>query len=87
MPLLIQFAGSFIALAAFVATQAGWFSATSSPYLGLNVIGSTALAASAAAEAQWGFVSLESVWIAVSAVGLCRNFARFRRRPRSAPPR
>ena len=39
MPLFIQLFGSAIALAAFIAAQAGWISATSAPYLTLNIIG------------------------------------------------
>jgi len=50
MPLFIQLTGSAIALAAFIATQAGWISATSARYLTLNIIGSAALVASATAE-------------------------------------
>jgi hypothetical protein len=76
MPLFIQFTGSAIALAAFIATQAGWITATSAPYLTLNIIGSAALVASATAESQWGFVILESVWGAVSALGLYRSLIR-----------
>lgn len=76
MPLLIQLTGSAIALAAFIATQAGWITVTSTPYLALNTIGSAALITSAAAEAQWGFVILESAWGAVSAFGLYRNLTR-----------
>ena len=62
MPLLIQLTVSAIALPAFIATQAGWITATSAPYLALNMIGSAALVTSAIAEGQWGFVSLESAW-------------------------
>jgi hypothetical protein len=76
MPLLIQLTGSAIALAAFIATQAGWITATSAPYLALNIIGSAALVTSATAGGQWGFVILESVWGAVSAFGLYRSFTR-----------
>jgi hypothetical protein len=73
MPLFIQLTGSAIALAAFIATQVGWITATSAPYLTLNIIGSAALVTSATAESQWGFVILESVWGAVSALGLYRS--------------
>jgi hypothetical protein len=76
MPLFIQLFGSAIALAAFIAAQAGWISATSAPYLTLNIIGSAALVTSATAESQWGFVILESVWGAVSALGLYRSLIR-----------
>jgi hypothetical protein len=79
MPLLVQLVGSSIALIAFIATQAGWITATSTLYLALNVVGSGALVTSAVVEGQWGFVILESVWGTVSAFGLYRGHAR--RRP------
>jgi len=78
MPLLVQLAGSFIALIAFIATQIGWITATSALYLALNVVGSGALVTSAVAEGQWGFVALESVWGTVSAFGLYRGLGRHR---------
>jgi hypothetical protein len=62
--------GSAVALAAFIATQTGWITSTSAPYLAMNMIGSAGLVTSAIAESQWGFVILESVWAAVSAFGL-----------------
>ena len=62
MPLFVQLLGSFIALIAFIATQAGWITATSMLYLALNVVGSGTLATSAVMEEQWGFAVLESVW-------------------------
>jgi len=76
MPLFIQLTGSAIALAAYIATQVGWITATSAPYLALNIIGSAALVTSATAAGQWGFVILESVWAAVSALGLYRSLTR-----------
>lgn len=78
MPLLVQLVGSFIALMAFIAAQTGWITATSMAYLALNVVGSGALVTSAIMEEQWGFVALESVWGAVSAVGLFRGLVRRR---------
>ena len=76
MPQGIQLTGSAIALAAFIATQAGRITATSAPYLALNIIGSAALVTSSIAEGQWGFVILESVWGVVSAFGLYRSLSR-----------
>jgi hypothetical protein len=75
MPLHVQLVGSFVALAAFVATQVRWITVTSVLYLALNAVGSAALVTSAVVEAQWGFVILESVWGAVSALSLCRELA------------
>lgn len=65
--------GGYSTLSAFIATQAGWLTATSAPYLGLNVIGPGAPVTSPVVDSQWGFVILEGVWAAVSAVARCRR--------------
>jgi hypothetical protein len=67
---LVQVAGSLLILAAFVGSQAGRLSTTSTPYLLLNVVGSGVLAVLAALESQFGFLLLEGVWAVVSASGL-----------------
>ncbi len=72
MPILVQVLGSLLVLCAFVGLQASWMTAASRVYLWLNVIGSVALAVSAIAEAQWGFLILEIAWTGASAVGLLR---------------
>ncbi len=75
MALLAQLIGSALVLVAFVANQAGRLTPVSRLYLALNLIGSLALAASAIAEAQWGFLVLEAAWSAASVLGLRRSFA------------
>jgi hypothetical protein len=73
MPLSVQIAGSALVLLAFVGAQAGRMQVSSRLYLLLNVIGSCALAVSAVAGSQWGFLALEAVWTAVSLAGLIRR--------------
>ena len=74
MPLSVQIVGSALILLAFVGAQAGRLLVTSRFYLLLNVVGSCALAVSAVAGSQWGFVALEVVWTAVSLAGLVRSY-------------
>ena len=74
MPLSVQIFGSALILLAFVGAQAGSLLVTSRSYLLLNVVGSCALAVSAVAGSQWGFVALEVVWTAVSLAGLVRSY-------------
>ncbi len=76
MFLLVQIAGSALVLVAFIAGQADRLTPHSLTYLTLNLIGSIALAASAIAESQWGFLVLETVWSAASLIGLRRSLAR-----------
>jgi hypothetical protein len=71
--LAIQIVGSVLILLAFVAAQAGRMAVTSRRYLLLNVVGSCALAVSAVAGSQWGFLALEAVWTAVSLASLLRS--------------
>jgi hypothetical protein len=75
-----QIAGAIAILAAFAAAQARIVDIRSWRYLWLNFVGALALAASAGYEHQWGFLLLNSVWSAVSAVALV---ARARRTPQS----
>ena len=49
-------------------------------YLVLNLVGAIVLAVDAALGRQWGFLLLEGVWAAVSALSLVR-----RRSPSSEP--
>jgi hypothetical protein len=74
VPLSVQIVGSALILLAFVAAQAGRMLVTSRRYLLLNAVGSCALAVSAVASSQWGFVALEVVWTAVSMAGLVRSY-------------
>jgi hypothetical protein len=73
MSLLVQLVGSALILIAFIAAQRERVSPASRAYLTLNAAGSLALAVSALAEAQWGFLVLEAVWCGVSIAGLRRS--------------
>jgi hypothetical protein len=81
MDQLIQIFGSLLILAGFVAAQRGALSATSRPYLLLNLVGSTILTILAAHEKQYGFLLLEFSWAVVSAYGLAQHARGRRRRP------
>ncbi|HKV69519.1 MAG TPA: hypothetical protein VJN72_15625 [Gaiellales bacterium] len=58
MDLVIQIAGAFAVLAAFVLGQTGVLDARSRTYLALNAAGASVLAVDAYAGGQWGFVLL-----------------------------
>ncbi len=66
----IQIVGSLLVLAGFAAAQRGILDPKSRIYLLLNLAGSAILAVEAFLGGQWGFLLLEGVWAAVSAVGL-----------------
>ena len=89
MAIAVQVAGALAILAAFVLVQRARLSTTSVPYLLLNLAGGVATAAAAYAEAQWGFMVLQSVWALVAALGLAagaRDLSGSRpRRPRNQP--
>jgi len=78
---IVQIAGAVLILLAFGQAQARLLNVASYVYLLLNLAGGALLAVSAYAESQWGFLLLESAWVAVSAWGL---FGALRRRP--SPP-
>jgi hypothetical protein len=80
--LTVQLVGAALVLLAFGLAQAHVLSTTSRRYLLLNVAGSAALAASALAGRQWGFVVLNATWCAVAVVGLVRG----RATPRAPSP-
>ena len=75
MFLLVQLVGSALVLVAFIAGQADRLAPHSLAYLTLNLLGSILLAASAIAEAQWGFLVLEAAWSAASLIGLRRSLS------------
>ncbi len=82
MSQVVQLAGALTVLAAFALLQLHRVSATSPGYLAMNVLGSAALAGTAFVNEQWGFVLLNAVWCAVSAVSLGRGAAARAREPR-----
>jgi hypothetical protein len=73
---LVQILGSLLILVPFGLARLGRMSARSRPYLFVNLAGSAALAADAAAGSQWGFLLLEGAWAVVSLAGLIRGLAR-----------
>ena len=73
---LVQVLGSLLVLAAFALAQQGLLDSRSRGYLVLNLAGSAILAVEALLGEQWGFLLLEAVWAAVSAVSLWRTARR-----------
>jgi len=65
-----QIVGALLVLAGFLAAQADLVDQRSYTYLIPNVVGSAAMAATAALAAEWGFVFLEGVWVLVSLWGV-----------------
>jgi hypothetical protein len=59
---LAQVVGALLILAAYALTQFGVLNHRSYWYIGLNLVGATALAILAWYEEQWGFLLLEGVW-------------------------
>ena len=80
MEQVVEVGGALFILSAFVLAQWGRLATTSLPYLLLNLIGSGTLAVVAAVDGDTGFLLLEAVWAAVSALALVRLL---RRRPAS----
>ena len=66
----VQLAGALLVLLGFALAQRGVVGQRSPSYLLLNVVGSGALAGTALAARQWGFVLLNVTWLVVAAVGL-----------------
>lgn len=76
---VVQSVGALLILVAFVLVQRGKMGTDTRWYLWLNSLGSLVLMIVAVLEVQIGFIVLELVWAAVSAIGLWRSY-------RSAPP-
>lgn len=70
MEQLVQIVGALLILIAFAAAQLGAMDPHSRLYLWLNLLGSLVLTVLAWRERQWGFLLLETVWAAVSLLGL-----------------
>jgi steroid 5-alpha reductase family enzyme len=85
MEQFVQIGGAVAILAAFIALQAGAVQATSWSYLLLNVAGAVVLAVVAAADRDWGFLLLETVWTAVSGWSVIRKL-RTSREPENVRP-
>jgi hypothetical protein len=73
MAQLAQVAGALLILAAYALAQFGLLNQRSYWYIGLNLVGATALAVLAWYEEQWGFLLLEGVWALVSAAALANR--------------
>jgi hypothetical protein len=73
-----QVAGAAAILAAFAMLQLGRGHRDSYAYIILNLFGGVLLLVSAVAEAQWGFIVLETAWTLISSWSLA---ARLRTRP------
>lgn len=73
MEQMFQIGGAVAILAAFIALQIGAVDATSWPYLILNIIGAAVLGVVAAADRDWGFLLLETVWTGVSGWSVIRK--------------
>jgi len=73
---IVQIAGALFILTGFGLAQARLLRVEGFAYLLLNLAGGALLAVAAYAESQWGFLMLESAWVAVSAWGLLRALRR-----------
>ena len=68
----VSLLGAALVLAAFIGLQRAWWSSTDRQYLWYNLLGSVMLTAVAIWDRRLGFVLLEGVWAAVSAMALAR---------------
>jgi len=72
----VELVGAVVILSAFVLAQVGRLPTDSLAYLVLNLAGAGTLAVVALIDGDVGFVLLEGVWSAVSAVALARLLLR-----------
>ena len=73
METLFELLGAALILAAFVLAQLGRLTTSALTYLVLNLFGAGTLAVVAAIDGDTGFLLLEGVWAAVSAVSIGRG--------------
>ena len=73
---LIELLGAALILSAFTLAQLGRLETASIVYLVLNFAGAGILAVVAAVDGDTGFLLLEGVWAAVSALGIARHLLR-----------
>jgi hypothetical protein len=76
MAQVAQVVGALLILSAYALAQFDLLNQRSYWYIGLNLVGATALAILAWYEEQWGFLLLEGVWALVSAVALVTRVRR-----------
>ena len=76
MEQLTEIVGAVLILSAFVLAQLGRLATASLAYLALNLVGSAILAVVAAIDGDTGFLLLEGVWAAVSALAFARLLLR-----------
>ena len=69
---IVQLIGAVLILIPFAAVQLKRMRTESAGYQLLNLLGSAVLTATAAQQAQYGFVLLEGIWAIMSLVGLVR---------------
>lgn len=72
METVVELVGAVMLLSAFALSQTGRMGTASPSYLLLNFLGSGILAVVAAIDGDVGFLLLEGVWAAVSAVGVAK---------------
>lgn len=80
---LIQIIGALLNMGAFALLHFEVAPSSALRYLIPNWVGSVLLVASAYADRQWGFLMLESAWVAVTGYAIT---ARLRGRPPRAAP-
>jgi hypothetical protein len=68
----VQLVGAVLILIPFAAVQLKRMKTESVAYQLMNLVGSAVLTATAAQQAQYGFVLLEGTWAVMSLVGLAR---------------
>ena len=73
MEQIVHIIGAVAILGAFIALQLGAVDAKGWAYLLLNVVGAPVLAVVAAADRDWGFLLLETVWTGVSGWSIVRK--------------